>query len=323
MPRVYHAQVTTGDRVLETSAEPEGPAQGWLPAQVLAARLKQQDLVASFGLYAIRATSLDSVFDQACALAARGLGTAFAKVLEFRPDTQDLLLRNGVGWNDGVVGHVVLGADTASPAGFALRTRLPVVSNHLTREARFRTPAVLAEHGIHRAINVIIEGTDPERQPFGVLEADSSERHSFTVHDVAFMQSLANVLSAAITRHVDQSAQEQLLREKDVLIQEVHHRVKNSLQLVQTMLHLQARGLPDGRGAVPPERGGGPHHVDRGGASPPARGRRGRAGRHARATWPAWSPISATRSGRRTGAGRSGWASTRCCCPRSTPPRSA
>ena len=216
-----------------------------LSERLLVTRLRQHEIVAAFGLFALRAKSADSVLEQICDLAARGLETRFAKVLEYRPASHDLLLRNGVGWKPGVVGHVVLGADLASPAGFALQTRLPVVSNHLTEESRFRTPAVLVEHGINRAINVIIEGDETVGAPYGVLEADSSDRLSFTSDDVAFLQSLANVLAAAISRDRHLATQQHLLREKDILMQEVHHRIKNNLQLVQTMLQLQARGLAD------------------------------------------------------------------------------
>jgi len=210
----------------------------------LALRLRQQELVAAFGLFALREDRLEASMNQACEVAVRGLETRFSKVLVYRPQNHDLLIAYGVGWADGVVGNVVLGADLASPAGYALHTGVPVVSNHLAQEGRFRTPAVLAEHGIMRAINVIIAGE--KGSPFGVLEADSTDRLDFTVHDLAFMQSLGNVLSAAVDRNARQAVQTALLREKDLLMQEVHHRVKNSLQLVQTMLQLQARGIPDG-----------------------------------------------------------------------------
>ncbi len=205
----------------------------------LARRLAQQELVAAFGMFALRHLDLDEVLTQACEVAARGLQTRFAKVLEFRPGSHDFLLRNGVGWAPGVVGHATVGADLASPAGFALQTMMPTVSNHLASDQRFRTPAVLADHGIHRAINVLVG--DEGAAPFGVLEVDSTDRDHFTVQDVAFVQSLANVLAVVIDRQRRRAAQEQLLREKDILLQEVHHRTKNSLQLVQTMLNLQAR----------------------------------------------------------------------------------
>ncbi len=253
---MYHQLVNTdvtqlGQTVTEREVADPAPGsvvvdlaeQRTAPERELVVRLQQQELVAAFGLFALREPTLASVFDQACQIAARGLSTRFAKILAFRPATQDFLLCSGVGWNPGVVGHAVIGADLASPAGFALRTKMPVVSNHLTAESRFRTPLILAEHGIHRAINVII--SEDGGLPFGVLEADSSDRLQFTTHDIAFMQALANVAAAAIERHRQVENQTALLREKDILMQEVHHRIKNSLQLVQTMLHLQARSVTD------------------------------------------------------------------------------
>ena len=213
-------------------------------ATELKLRLRQQELVAAYGLFALREDRLDAALQEACETASRGLEARFSKVLVFRPMSQDLLIAYGIGWAEGVVGNVVLGADLASPAGYALRTKQPVVSNHLAAEDRFRTPAVLAEHGILRAVNVIIDGEDG--QPFGVLEVDSTDRLDFTAHDTAFLQSLANVAAAAVERCNRQLMQDALLREKDLLMLEVHHRVKNSLQLVQTMLQLQARGIPEG-----------------------------------------------------------------------------
>lgn len=341
-------------------------------APELAYRLHQQELVAAFGLFALRGHGLDAVLAEACRVAAQGLGVKHAKVLEHRPDTGDLLVRAGVGWRPGVVGHATLRADLGSPAGYALHTGEAVLSNRLGEEGRFRVPVLLAEHGIHSAINVLV-GASP-RTAYGVLEVDSPHRHEFAHADLAFLQGLSNALAAAVEREAHEAAlrrsegfarrafecipdcakvldldgrlravnanglclleigaardvvgrlweelwpqeqheavraalaqaraghiahfeapgptakgtprwwdvlvapvpgedgrptellsisrdvtwrreamlrQEELLRDKDLLMQEIHHRVKNSLQLVRTMLQLQARAAsPEAR----------------------------------------------------------------------------
>ena len=212
------------------------------PAE-LSLRLQQQELVAQFGVLALSAATLPAVLEQACVAASTGLQTRFAKMLRFRPQTSDLLVVAGLGWKPGVVGHATLGAGLESPAGFALHTDRPVRSNDLLQEGRFQMPAILAEHGIHSAINVPVMGCGDI--PFGVLEVDSTNRHEFVEADTAFLLSLGNVLSAAIARADAEQAKDALLREKDLLMQEVHHRVKNSLQLVRTLLQLQARSASE------------------------------------------------------------------------------
>jgi len=204
----------------------------------LDARLRQQQHVATLGDLALRGASLSDLLAEAARLAADGLGTPLAKVLEFLPAENALLLRAGVGWRDGTVGVVKFATDTASPAGYALRTGAPVISNHLAAEARFRTPALLAEHGVRRAMNVVIAGDGP---PFGVLEADSRDPGDFHADDVAFLQALAHTLGHALDRDRDRMRLQALLAEKELLMQEVHHRVRNSLQIVQSVLSLQSR----------------------------------------------------------------------------------
>jgi len=206
--------------------------------QELDARLRQQQHVAALGDLALRGASFDDLLTEAARLAADGLGTPLAKVLEHIPAENSLLLRAGVGWREGVVGVVKFATDTASPAGYALQTGAPVISNHLAAEARFRTPALLAEHGVRRAMNVVIAGDGP---PFGVLEADSRDPGDFHADDVAFLQALAHTLGHALDRERDRQRLEALLAEKELLMQEIHHRVRNSLQIVQSVLSLQSR----------------------------------------------------------------------------------
>src|SRR3954463_11652848 len=149
----------------------------------LALRLRQQELVARFGRFALREDELQATLDEACRVAAEGLETGFAKVMEWLPAEDVFLVRAGVGWRSGLIGCARVGADLASPSGYAFRTGEPVTSNHLGDEDRFRTPAMLVEHGIQRAINVLI---GEEEARFGVLEADCTERGAFDRHDTDF-----------------------------------------------------------------------------------------------------------------------------------------
>lgn len=209
----------------------------------LALRLRQQELVAGFGTFALRKSTVEQLLDEACKVAAEGLATIFAKVLRSRAEETDLFIVAGFGWHAGVVGHSTIGAGLDSPAGYTLHTGTPTISNHLGIEQRFRVPAILAEHGVQSAINVVIQSG--EEAAFGVLEVDSTRRHEFVQADTSFLQALAHVLAEGLRRYDSERAMEALLREKDVLVREVHHRVANSLQLVRTMLSLQSRNATD------------------------------------------------------------------------------
>jgi hypothetical protein len=123
-----------------------------------------------------------------------------------------------------------------------LRTGKPVISNHLENEQRFRTPELLFEHGIRRAMNVIVQG---DGSPYGVLEVDSRSEGEFGQNDIAFLQGAANILGMAIEQQQYQRKLQAALDRYQVLLREVNHRVKNSLQMVSSMLHLQANAVGD------------------------------------------------------------------------------
>jgi hypothetical protein len=162
---------------------------------------------------------------------------AARKILEFIPSENCFLVRAGVGWGDGVIGVATVGSDLASPAGFALQTGKPVISNHLEHEERFRTPEILLRHNIRRAMNVILQG---EGKPYGVLEVDSQSEDEFDTRDLAFLQGAANILGMAIERERHERNLNTALERYQVLLKEMNHRVKNSLTIVGSVLHLQA-----------------------------------------------------------------------------------
>ena len=213
-----------------------------MTARALRQRIRQQELLAELGVLALQRTSFIGMLDQTVRMTAEGLGAEYCKVMEYIPAENRLLVRAGVGWDEGVVGTASVGADLASPAGFALRTGKPVISNHLENEQRFRTPDLLVEHGIRRAMNVILQG---DGSPFGVLEVDSKSEGEFSEHDLAFLQGAANILGMAIEQQQYQRKLQAALDRHQVLLKEVNHRVKNSLQVVSAMLQLQANAVGD------------------------------------------------------------------------------
>ena len=204
-------------------------------------RLRQQSLLGEFGRAALQTRDIGQILQRATELCAQGLETHFAKVLEYMPDDKRLLVRAGIGWVSGTVGQVSLAVDLESPAGYAFQTGQMVISNHLQEETRFRTPKLLSDHGIRRAINVLIALGGEGHLPYGVLEVDSPEPGQFDVADADFLAGFAGLLGIAIERqHADADLRE-ALDYQAMLTREMSHRVKNSLASVVGLLRVQSR----------------------------------------------------------------------------------
>lgn len=161
--------------------------------------LGQQRTLARFGELALRSNSLDEILHEACRLVGGALGTDLAKVLELQEDGRSLLVKAGVGWKPGVVGHVRVEAEESSSEGHALRTGEPVISSDTHKETRFSFPDFLEDNGVRALVNVVILGSEGER-PYGVLEVDSHEPRQFDDGDIAFLRGYANLLAAAVAR---------------------------------------------------------------------------------------------------------------------------
>ncbi|WP_375310108.1 histidine kinase dimerization/phosphoacceptor domain -containing protein [Bradyrhizobium sp. A5] len=204
-------------------------------------RLRQQSLLGEFGRTAMQTRNLREILQRATELCAIGLQAPFVKVLEYEPDEKRLMVRAGVGWAPGTIDAVSLAADIGSPAGYAYQTGTPVISNHLEADTRFRTPKLLADHGIRRAINVLIEKGGEGKAFFGVLEVDSADPGQFDQDDVHFLTGFAGLLGVAIERQQADARLQEALKHQALLTREMSHRVKNSLASVVGLLRVQAR----------------------------------------------------------------------------------
>jgi len=207
-------------------------------------RLRQQSLLGEFGRIAMQTRDYRHILQRDTELCAEGLQTRFAKVLEYEPEEERLMVRAGVGWAANTVDRVSLAADLGSPAGYAYQTGVTVISNHLELETRFRTPQLLKDHGIRRAINVLIEKGGEGKAFFGVLEVDSADPGQFDEADADFLAGFSGLLGVAIERQQADAKLQEALEHQALLTREMSHRVKNSLTSVVGLLRVQARTAP-------------------------------------------------------------------------------
>jgi two-component sensor histidine kinase len=195
---------------------------------------------------------LSRLLQRAVVLVARALGVSHAKVLCYRPNHGDLWIAAGIGWRPGVVGVISIGIDSASPAGWALQTGLPVTVEDLPNHPTFRYVDSLREHGIVSVANIpiLFDG-----KTWGVLEVDSNQPREFTEDEVEFLVAMSHLLVRPIRRErmnqlLRQAGEEkaQILADHDVVLREIDHRVKNNLQTVQSILAMEQRGMSDDAG---------------------------------------------------------------------------
>jgi two-component system CheB/CheR fusion protein len=195
--------------------------------QELTVRARQQTAIAQLGLRALPMhIDLDTLLTEAVALVARTLDVEYCKVLELLPDGTALRMCAGVGWKEGTVGHAIVSAGGDSQAGYTLLTGGPVIVEDLRAETRFHGPPLLLDHGVVSGMSVIIYN---HHGPFGVLGAHTTKQRVFTVDDQHFLQAIANVLAAAISRQRSEAARQQLLQRFDVAQEDERRRIAREL----------------------------------------------------------------------------------------------
>jgi PAS domain S-box-containing protein len=205
----------------------------------LKTRAKQQAAVAELGQQALAGNQVSHLMNQAVAQIAQILNVEYCKVLELLPDRNAVLLRAGVGWKDGLVGHATVSVGLDSQAGYTLLSSEPVIVEDLRREVRFNGPSLLHEHGIVSGLSVIIPG---QNHPYGVLGAHTTRQRKFTKDDVHFLQATANVLASAINRQQAEAALRRAHNDLEIRVQErTQDLAKANLELQQKIIeHQQA-----------------------------------------------------------------------------------
>ena len=123
------------------------------------------------------------------------LDVEYCAVMELQPDGKRLKLRASVGWLKDVDPPMEIG--THSHAGYTLLSNGPVIVEDYAAETRFNVMRATFDSGLQAGLGIVIAGRE---RPYGALTATTIRRRTFTADDVAFIQSIANIIAQAVER---------------------------------------------------------------------------------------------------------------------------
>jgi len=195
-------------------------------------QLARQQSLTEIGALALTENSFQSFMDQTIARVAEVLEVPLAKILPFADQADHLLLAAGVGWKEGLVGNASVGVELESQAGYTLSVDGPVIVPDLRAETRFNGPPLLHDHGVRGGMSVTIAGTTS--RPFGVIGVHDTRLRDFDEGEIAFLQTVANLIASCHRQH--ESAKRQTL-----LVREIAHRSGNMLQVVTSIFNQTVR----------------------------------------------------------------------------------
>jgi PAS domain S-box-containing protein len=202
----------------------------------LARRARQQQAIARLGERALKESVLERLFAYTADTVAETLELEYANMLELISGGRELLLRGAHGLHAEWAGELRIRLDQASQALYTVRHDAPVVIRELAAETRFRPPPSLLAAGVVSGMSCVIRARDGTA--WGVLGAHATRAIEFSTDDVAFLTSVANILSEAIHRERTEAALREADRRKDEFIATLAHELRNPLAPLRNALDL-------------------------------------------------------------------------------------
>ncbi len=153
--------------------------------------------VADLARRGLQDLGFEALLDEACTITAKTLDVDFCHVFKLRPSRRDLLLRAGVNWPEDHVGSVTMDLDPGSQNGYTVTSWQPTVVTDIREEDRFEPSSLMEKMGIVSGVTVVIPAP---QDPWGTFGAHSREPRAFDELDTTFVQSMGQVLSAAVSK---------------------------------------------------------------------------------------------------------------------------
>jgi len=162
-------------------------------------RAQQQTVVSALGQLALTSNDLDELMNQAVNLVAQTLEVDFCEVMELTREPDELFLRAGFGWKEGLVGSHREPLEPDSMLGYTVQSLDAIRVADYRTERRFAAPTLARYHGALCGVTVPIIGRN-RVSPLGFLGAHSARLRGFTDDDEQFLRAVANLLAMTIDR---------------------------------------------------------------------------------------------------------------------------
>jgi len=201
---------------------------------LLAEQALQQQSVAQLGIRALTGVSLGRLLSEVVEVVRSTLRADFCAVLELTSSADALLLKAVSGATTELIRSTRVSASPEFQPGYTLQVNRPVAVLDTRRDTRFALLPLFADESLVSGASVVIYG---QHGPFGVLVAHTRDARAFTGDEMFFLQSVANLLAAALQRRDAEAERESLLARTLGARLEAEKASRNKSEFLATMSH--------------------------------------------------------------------------------------
>ena len=158
-------------------------------------KLKKSEVLVEAGRLLCEQKDMNKSIDFIANLITKTLNINFCAILLLDKTNNSLLMVNGIGWKEGVVGNETINVGLDPQMSCNLEELKPVVIKDLNNESYVSTSHLLIEHGIVSGVSVPMAVGE---HIIGVLGVYSNRFKEFSSDDTNFLQSVGHIVASEI-----------------------------------------------------------------------------------------------------------------------------